>query len=85
MVSADNLNLDVLELVFAYLAPGRDLVSVALVSRSFFAGIIPRLYETLLFRPSQAKRYPRASGRSIRFRVRVLTRQLRSWLRLLSY
>ncbi|KAJ7291927.1 hypothetical protein C8J57DRAFT_1163936 [Mycena rebaudengoi] len=57
MVSADNVNLDVLELIFAHLA-GNDLVSIALVSRSFFAGVIPRLYCTLLFRLSHAKRYP---------------------------
>lgn len=57
MVAADNLNLDVLELIFAYLS-GNDLVAVALVSRSFFAGVIPRLYRTILFRLSQAKRYP---------------------------
>ena len=58
MVSADNLNLDVLELIFAHLA-GKDLASVALVSRSFLSGIIPRLYCTLVFGISQAKRYPR--------------------------
>jgi hypothetical protein len=48
MVSADNLNLDVLELIFAHLA-GKDLASVALVSRSFLSGAIPRLYRTILF------------------------------------
>ncbi|KAJ7210912.1 hypothetical protein GGX14DRAFT_498367, partial [Mycena pura] len=58
MVSVDNVNLDVLELVFAHLS-GNDLASIALVSRSFFAGVIPRLYSTLLFRLSHAKRYPR--------------------------
>ncbi|KAF7348877.1 hypothetical protein MVEN_01407800 [Mycena venus] len=57
MVSADNVNLDVLELIFAYLF-GNDLTSIALVSRSFFAGVIPHLYSTLLFRLSHAKRYP---------------------------
>ncbi|KAJ6545497.1 hypothetical protein B0H19DRAFT_1212292 [Mycena capillaripes] len=57
MVSADNVNLDVLELIFAYCV-GNDLLSIALVSRSFFAGVIPRLYSTLLFRLSHAKRYP---------------------------
>ncbi|KAJ7459217.1 hypothetical protein FB451DRAFT_1272231 [Mycena latifolia] len=57
MVSADNVNLDVLELIFTYLA-GNDLASVALVSRSFFAGVIPRLYCTLQFRVAHAKRYP---------------------------
>jgi hypothetical protein len=74
MVSAQNLNLDVLELVFAHLATGNDLASVALVSRSFFAGVIPRLYETLLFRLSQAKRYPSASSRFIRLSLVALTR-----------
>ncbi|OCH94622.1 hypothetical protein OBBRIDRAFT_810399 [Obba rivulosa] len=57
MVSADNLNLDCLELIFAFLN-GNDLVSVALVSRSFLAGVIPRLYRSLVFKLHQAKRYP---------------------------
>ncbi|KAF8171571.1 hypothetical protein K438DRAFT_1729273 [Mycena galopus ATCC 62051] len=57
MVSADSVNLDVLELIFAHVA-GNDLASIALVSRSFFAGVIPRLYSTLLFHISHAKRYP---------------------------
>ncbi|KAJ7619838.1 hypothetical protein DFH06DRAFT_1106272 [Mycena polygramma] len=57
MVSADKVNLDVLELIFAYFS-GNDLPSAALVCRSFFAGVIPTLYSTLLFRLSHAKRYP---------------------------
>ncbi|KAI9056392.1 hypothetical protein FKP32DRAFT_1599115 [Trametes sanguinea] len=57
MVSADNLNFDCLELIFAYLAVN-DLVSVSLVSRSFLAAAIPRLYRTLTFGLNQAKRYP---------------------------
>lgn len=57
MVSADNLNLDCLELIFAYLY-GNDLVSVSLVSRSFLAGVISRLYRNLIFKLNQAKRYP---------------------------
>ncbi|KAJ7336823.1 hypothetical protein DFH08DRAFT_281163 [Mycena albidolilacea] len=57
MVSVSSVNLDVLELIFAYLS-GNDLASIALVSRSFFAGVIPRLYSTLLFRASHSKRYP---------------------------
>ena len=57
MVSADNINLDCLELIFAYLS-GNDLVSVSLVSRSFLAAVIPRLYRTLSFGLHQAKRYP---------------------------
>ncbi|EPQ51742.1 hypothetical protein GLOTRDRAFT_140750 [Gloeophyllum trabeum ATCC 11539] len=61
MVSADNLNLDVLELIFAYLS-GNDLVSVSLVSRSFFAGVIPRLYHTLGFRLSHSKKYPQVKS-----------------------
>ncbi|KZP21277.1 hypothetical protein FIBSPDRAFT_919592 [Athelia psychrophila] len=52
-----DLNLDVLELIFSHLPSGNDLTSVALVSRSFFAGVIPRLYEELHFRSKQAKRY----------------------------
>ena len=57
MVSADNMNLDCLELIFAYLS-GNDLVSVSLVSRSFLVAAIPRLYRTLTFTLKQAKRYP---------------------------
>jgi len=58
MVTADNMNLDVLEMIFAYLSC-RDLASVALVSRSFLAGVIPRLYSKLLFRLAYGKKYPR--------------------------
>ncbi|KAF9078499.1 hypothetical protein BDP27DRAFT_1412473 [Rhodocollybia butyracea] len=57
MVTADNLNLDVLELIFLYLY-GNDLSSVALVKKSFFAAVIPRLYRKIIFRLSHAKRYP---------------------------
>ena len=57
MVSADNVNLDCLELIFAFLA-GNDLVSVSLVSKSFLAAVVPRLYRTLAFGLNQAKRYP---------------------------
>lgn len=56
MVSADSLNLDVLELIFAYLS-GKDLAAVALVSTSFLAAVIPRLYRTLSFRTRHAKKY----------------------------
>lgn len=56
MVSADNLNLDVLELIFAFLS-GNDLPSVALVSRSFLAAVIPRLYNTISYRLRGAKGY----------------------------
>ncbi|TDL27713.1 hypothetical protein BD410DRAFT_781591 [Rickenella mellea] len=58
MVSADNLNFDVLTQIFAYLY-GNDLVSVSLVSRSFLTSVTPKLYQTLVFCQSQAKRYPR--------------------------
>ncbi|KAI0356948.1 hypothetical protein OH77DRAFT_1495200 [Trametes cingulata] len=57
MVSADNLNFDCLELIFAYLS-GNDLVSMSLVSRSFLAAAIPRIYRRLFFGLNQAKRYP---------------------------
>ncbi|KIK68230.1 hypothetical protein GYMLUDRAFT_68107 [Collybiopsis luxurians FD-317 M1] len=57
MVTADNLHLDVLELIFYYLS-GNDLVSVSLVSRSFLSGVIPRLYRKIMFRLNHAKRFP---------------------------
>ncbi|KAF6751683.1 hypothetical protein DFP72DRAFT_472600 [Ephemerocybe angulata] len=56
MVSADNLNLDVLELIFAYLS-GHDLTCVGLVSRSFLAGAIPTLYRNIVYRLREAKAY----------------------------
>lgn len=56
MVSADNLNLDVLELIFSFLS-GNDLPSVASVSKSFLAGVIPRLYQTISYRLRQGKGY----------------------------
>jgi hypothetical protein len=55
MVSADNLHMDVLELIFAYLS-GNDLVSVSLVSKSFLAAVIPSLYRRLFFSLHQSKR-----------------------------
>lgn len=55
---ADNLNHDVLESIFEYLSDSRDLAAVALVSRSFLSGAIPKLYSTLTFRLQQAKSYP---------------------------
>ncbi|EKM57108.1 uncharacterized protein PHACADRAFT_142274 [Phanerochaete carnosa HHB-10118-sp] len=57
MVSADNLNLDCLELIFAHLI-GNDLFTVSLVSKSFLAGVIPYLYRTLVYHLGNAKRYP---------------------------
>lgn len=56
MVSADNLNLDVLELIFAHLSSIDDLASVALVSRSFLAAVIPKLYRKLSYGLHQSKR-----------------------------
>ena len=57
MVSADNLNLDCLEIIVQHLT-GNDLVSVALVSKSFLAAVVPRLYRSLYFHTGNAKRYP---------------------------
>jgi len=58
MVSADNLNLDVLEIIFCHL-PFQDLSSAALVSRSFLAGVIPRLYRSIIYTLKHGKKYPR--------------------------
>jgi hypothetical protein len=60
MVSADNLNLDVLELIFAFLS-GNDLASATIVSRSFLVAVLPRLYRVLNFRMSHSKKYPTVS------------------------
>lgn len=60
MVSADNLNFDCLELIFAHLS-GNDLVSVLQVSRSFLAAVLPQLYRTLFFHLGNGKRYPKVS------------------------
>lgn len=61
MVSADNLNFDVLEQIFLYLPHGPNLASVALVSRSFLEAVVPRLYSRISFRLRQAKTYPEVS------------------------
>ncbi|KAF9030340.1 hypothetical protein BDZ89DRAFT_1064760 [Hymenopellis radicata] len=58
MVSADNLNIDVLELIFSFLS-GNDLHSVALVSHSFYDGVLPRLYRTLRYTMRHGKKFPR--------------------------
>jgi len=58
MVSADNLDYDVLSIVFSYLANPNDYASIALVSKSFQVAVIPKLYKTLSFRLHHAKRYP---------------------------
>lgn len=52
------MNLDVLELIFAYLSE-KDLLPTALVNHSFFAGVVPRLYRTLVFLLHHSKRYPK--------------------------
>lgn len=61
MVTADNLNLDVLELIFAFIS-GNDLVAVSSVSKSFLAGVIPCLYATVSFTAKHAKRYRPGGG-----------------------
>ncbi len=61
MVSADNLNQDVLELIMTFL-PNTGLAGIALVSRSFYAAIIPKLYRVISFRASHATRFPRVGS-----------------------
>ncbi|KAG9308353.1 hypothetical protein JVU11DRAFT_12119 [Chiua virens] len=51
-----NLNLDVLELIFAHL-DGADLVASALVSRGFLAGAISSLYANIEYTLRNAKRH----------------------------
>lgn len=46
MVSADNLNLDVLEFIFAHLDQ-HDLYHLCLVSQSFLAAATPLLYRAI--------------------------------------
>ncbi|KAG2007242.1 hypothetical protein CC2G_014953 [Coprinopsis cinerea AmutBmut pab1-1] len=62
MVSAENLNFDVLDLIFSYLS-GQDLASIALVSRTFLAGVLPSLYRNVWFRLREGKAY--AAGQVI--------------------
>ncbi len=62
MVTAESLNFDVLQIIFAYLSVP-DLASVSQVNRSFLAGALPRLYRSLGFYLNQAKRYPRVGYR----------------------
>lgn len=67
MVTADNLNLDVLELIFAFIS-GNDLVAVSSVSKSFLAGVIPCLYAKVSFTAKHVKRYrPEGGGVSRTF------------------
>ncbi|KAI0701843.1 hypothetical protein BC835DRAFT_1264617 [Cytidiella melzeri] len=58
MGTADNLNLDCLELIVSYLL-GNDLFNVSHVSRSFLAAAMPQLYRTLTFHLGNGKRYPK--------------------------
>jgi hypothetical protein len=62
MVTAESLNFDVLQIIFAYLSVP-DLASVSQVNRSFLAGVLPRLYRSIGFHLNQAKRYPRVGYR----------------------
>ena len=52
MVSADNLNLDVLDLIFSHLEQ-HDLFHLCLVSRKFLAAAIPILYGSIGYHFSQ--------------------------------
>jgi len=53
MVSADSLNLDVLELVCAYLDQ-RDLFHFSLVSKNFTAAATPMLYRSIGYHSGQS-------------------------------
>jgi hypothetical protein len=53
MVSADSLNLDVLELIVAHLDQ-HDLSQLCLVSRSFLAAAMPALYRSIGYHFSQS-------------------------------
>jgi hypothetical protein len=61
MVSADNLDFDVLTIIFSFLSSVNDYASIALVSKSFLEAVIPRLYRSLKYSLHHAKRYPRVS------------------------
>jgi len=60
MITADNLNLDVLEQIFVFLSK-HDLPSIALVNHSFSAAVVSRLYKTISFRLRHAKGYSNVS------------------------
>lgn len=75
MVSADNLNHDVLHLIFAFLNEN-DIFSVSQVSRSFLAAVIPRLYRRLYFRLGQAKKYPKVNICSTKMTILNAARML---------
>lgn len=55
MVSADNLNLDVLELIFAHLDQ-HDLFQLTLVCQSFSAAATPALYRSIEYELRQLLR-----------------------------
>ena len=61
MITADNLNLDVLEQIFHFLSE-HDLPSIALVNQSFSAAVVSRLYKTISFRLRHSKGYLNASS-----------------------
>lgn len=56
MITADSLNLDVLEQIFSFLSE-RDLPSIALVNRSFSASVASRLYKYVSFHLRHSKAY----------------------------
>jgi len=60
MITADSLNLDVLEQIFNFLSD-HDLPSIALVNQSFSATVVSRLYKTISFRLRHAKGYTNVS------------------------
>lgn len=57
MVSADNLNLDLLIEICSSLSP-TDLTSACLVSKSFHAGAVRQLYYAIHFRVYNLKKWP---------------------------
>ena len=61
MITAENLNLDVLEQIFHFLSE-HDLPSIALVNQSFSAAVVSRLYKTISFRLRHSKGYLNASS-----------------------
>ena len=56
MITADNLNLDVLEHIFS-LVSEHDLPSIAIVNQSFSAAVFSRLYKTIPYRLRHSKGY----------------------------
>ncbi|KAF5348036.1 hypothetical protein D9758_010058 [Tetrapyrgos nigripes] len=56
-MAVEKLDLDVWNLILSHLLT-TDLYAVALTSRAFQFGVIPRLYHTIFFRTQHARRYP---------------------------